>query len=136
MSLFERDQWISFGDCDPAGIVYYPNYFKWMDMTFHALMARHGGHAELCRSLGSRGIGLMEATLAFRSPGYEGQTIRYGIERIEWSGRAFDIHYRATEGARLVLEGRERRGVFVARDGRLAAGDVAPLRAALGQNDG
>ena len=24
---------IEFGDCDPAQIVFYPNYFKWMDIA-------------------------------------------------------------------------------------------------------
>lgn len=132
MSLFTRDHWISFGDCDPAGIVYYPNYFKWMDTCFHAFLAdRAGGHATLCDQLGSRGIGLMEAKLAFRSPGLEGQTVTYSIDAITWSGRAFDLAYSARVGERLLLEGHERRGVFIERDGRLTAGDVAPLKALL-----
>lgn len=129
MTLFTRVQRISFGDCDPAGIVYYPNYFRWMDETFQAYLAeRADGHKALCERLQSRGFGLMEATLAFRSPGVEGQTITYALTEIIWSARSFELTYRATDGDRLLLEGRERRGVFVDRDGRLAAGEVAPLR--------
>jgi 4-hydroxybenzoyl-CoA thioesterase len=26
---------VKFGDCDPAGIVFYPNYFRWMDSVLH-----------------------------------------------------------------------------------------------------
>lgn len=29
---------ITFGDCDPAGIVFYPNAFRWMDAGFHTLL--------------------------------------------------------------------------------------------------
>jgi 4-hydroxybenzoyl-CoA thioesterase len=28
-----------FGECDPIGIVYYPNYFRWFDLGFTKLMA-------------------------------------------------------------------------------------------------
>ena len=30
---------IQFGDCDPAGIVYYPNYFRFCDNATAALVA-------------------------------------------------------------------------------------------------
>lgn len=132
--LFEHDVAVSFGDCDPAGIVFYPNYFRWMDACFHAfLQDRAGGHAALCTALGARGLGLMEARLGFRAPVSEGMHLRYAIADITWSKRSLDVTYRATEGDRLVLEGHERRGVFVDdAAGRLRAAPVAPLRALLG----
>lgn len=106
MAIFEREVPISFGDCDPAGIVFYPNYFRWMDATFHAFLHdRSDGHAALCARLGARGLGLMEAKLGFRSPATEGMTLGYVILGIEWSDRSFEIHYRARQAGRLVLEG-------------------------------
>ena len=30
---------VSFGDCDPAGIVFYPNFFRWFDRCFHHFLA-------------------------------------------------------------------------------------------------
>ncbi|BEU28074.1 hypothetical protein PBP221_82140 (plasmid) [Paraburkholderia sp. 22B1P] len=27
---------VQFGDCDPAGIVFFPNYLRWVDAAFHA----------------------------------------------------------------------------------------------------
>ena len=133
MAVYFRDVSISFGDCDALGIVYYPNYFRWMDGTFHAFLHdRDQGHTVMCRELGTLGFGLMDADRAFRSPAREGDLLRYWIEGIEWSARSFQITYRATLGDRLVLEGHERRGFFVERDGRIAAGDVGPLRDRLG----
>ena len=35
---------VTWGDCDPAGIVFYPRYFAWMDQASH-LMAREMGVA-------------------------------------------------------------------------------------------
>ena len=29
MGTIERD--VTWGDCDPAGIIYYPTYFRWID---------------------------------------------------------------------------------------------------------
>ncbi|CUH82275.1 acyl-CoA thioesterase [Tropicibacter naphthalenivorans] len=133
MSIFTRDQSVTFGDCDPAGIVYYPNYYRWMDGTFHEyLRAVSSGHSGVCAQLGARGLGLMESKLAFRSPAVDGTVLRYAIEGITWANKSFDITYTAHDGDRLVLEGMERRGIFIEKDGRLRAGETAPLRALLG----
>lgn len=133
MALIEHGVGISFGDCDPAGIVFYPNYFRWMDATFHALLnERVGGHSALCARLRAKGVGLMEASLSFRSPATAGDRIEYRIVDIEWANRSLTIRYEANIDDRRVLEGIERRGVFVEAAGRMAADQVAPLREALG----
>jgi acyl-CoA thioesterase FadM len=31
---FRTEILVAWGDCDPAGIVYYPNYFHWFDTIF------------------------------------------------------------------------------------------------------
>lgn len=133
MALFSREITISFGDCDPAGIVYYPNYYRWMDGTFHAFLYERGdGHTAMCREMGTIGFGLMDSGMAFRSPGREGDKIVFSIEDIEWAKRSFLISYRAMAGDRLLLEGHERRGIFIEKDGVLSAGEVAPLRDRIG----
>ena len=33
---------VKFGDCDPAGIVFYPNYFRWMDVGTRRFFAACG----------------------------------------------------------------------------------------------
>lgn len=133
MALFSREITISFGDCDPAGIVYYPNYYRWMDGTFHAyLYDRDDGHTAMCRAMDVIGFGLMDSGLAFRTPGREGEHIVFSIDDIEWSKRSFLISYRAMVGDRLLLEGHERRGVFMENNGNIYAGEVAPLRDRIG----
>ncbi|QDC11244.1 acyl-CoA thioesterase [Oceanicola sp. D3] len=133
MSLFTLDVDISFGHCDAAGIVYYPNYFRWFDRCFHTfLKAQHGGHAALCRQLGARGLGLISADARFRSPGFDGDVLRLEMSAGEWGRKSLRLDYSGTVGERLVIEGEEVRGVFIEDGGRIRAGDVAPLREVIG----
>ena len=131
MAVFSMDMQVSFGDCDPAGIVFYPNFFVWIDRCFHALLRqRLGGHAHLCRELGAQGIGLMEAGMNFRVPATEGDLLHIEITAIDWAARSFCLTYQALVGGQTIFTATETRGVFLRRpDGRLRAGDVAGLQA-------
>ncbi|MFC3615398.1 acyl-CoA thioesterase [Lutimaribacter marinistellae] len=121
----------SFGDCDPAGIVYYPNICKWLDATFHDWIRQHGGHSVLCEKIGSVGLGLMEVRVKFRSPIRDGDALDIVLARCDWSAKSLSVHYAVMNGERVCAEGIETRGVFVDRDGRMAAGDTNALRAIL-----
>lgn len=133
MALVEHAVDVSFGDCDPAGIVFYPNYFRWMDATFHRLLQeRVGGHAHLCRELGAVGIGLMEVGMNFRMPVRDGQRIMLRLTGIDWGSRSLTLRYDAETDGRTVLEGYEKRGIFVMQDGRMTAAAVEPLKVMFG----
>ncbi len=41
-ALYTRSFQLTYGDCDPAGIVYYANYFRWMEHT-HTSWWHHVG---------------------------------------------------------------------------------------------
>lgn len=124
---------VSFGDCDPAGIVFYPNFFRWFDRCFHHfLAARAGGHAELCARLGALGVGLMDVQAQFRAPVRENCTLTLDLRVLEWRGRALRLGYEGHVGGTVCVTGQEVRGLFVMREGRMTAGEMAPLRAALG----
>ena len=122
---------VSFGDCDPAGIVYYPNHFRWFDATFHALLQRFGGHAAVSRKLGSIGIGLIEVGGAFRAPAEDGDALVLTARLVEWREKTLRIAYEGRIDGRLTVEGFEVRGLFIREDGRLRAGRMAPLREML-----
>lgn len=132
--LYSLDIPVFFGDCDPAGIVFYPNYLRWVDACFQTFLRSRidGGHDAACKALGAMGIGVMEEHANYRSSARDGQVLTYSIHRIEWGTRNLQIYYSASEGDRLCIEGRERRGLFVIRDGQMAAAEVAPLRDLLG----
>jgi 4-hydroxybenzoyl-CoA thioesterase len=39
---FKTDVTVSFGHCDPAEIVFYPNFFRWFDAAFHSFLESSG----------------------------------------------------------------------------------------------
>ncbi|GAB4272897.1 MAG: hypothetical protein Kow0013_26590 [Pararhodobacter sp.] len=125
---------VSFGDCDPAGIAYYPNIFKWVDTTCHDWMRGHGGHAALCESLGATGIGLMESGAKFRSPLRDGDRLTVDIVALDWGSKSLTLRYLGRVGERLAFEATETRGLFKPGPNGLYAGDMAELRALVAPN--
>lgn len=122
---------VSFGDCDPAGIVYYPNIFRWLDATFHAQLKPFGGHALVCEQLGSVGLGLVDATAQFKSPMRDGDDLVILPRFADWSRKTLTIEYEGKVGDRLAFAGREIRCVFKAGPEEIFAGDMAELRILL-----
>jgi 4-hydroxybenzoyl-CoA thioesterase len=128
-SIFQAEYVISFGDCDPAGIVFYPNIFAWMDRTFHAYLRQEaGGHAEICKALNLKGVGLVSAHCSFRSPLMEGNELIVSMAAIEWSDRFFKVSYSGQVGERVVFAATEERALFLFQDDRLRAGNPTLLK--------
>jgi 4-hydroxybenzoyl-CoA thioesterase len=107
---------IEFGDCDPAGIVFYPNYFRWMDAaTLHFFRAAgvanwHQREADD----GLLGIPLVDAQARFIAPATYGDEITVHTTVEEWRHRSFVLAHRIRRGSVLLVEGREVR-VFARR---------------------
>ncbi|MEM9740891.1 MAG: acyl-CoA thioesterase [Pseudomonadota bacterium] len=127
-AVFSADYTVSFGDCDPAGIVFYPNIFAWLDRTFHGFLREAGGgHGAICAALGLKGVGLVEAHCGFRSPLVDGNALTVTITDIDWGERGFRVAYSGDVGARPAFKGYEDRALFVEQDGRMRAGDARLL---------
>jgi len=127
--MFEKKIEISFGDCDPAGIVFYPNYYRWFDATFQSMLLNKGlSQKILGEKIATVGTGLIDTGATFRSPAMYGQTLSMQLSITEWKERTFKITYKGFIGERLCVEGFELRGVFILQDGKLKTGPVEPLR--------
>jgi len=60
---------VEWGDCDPAGIVYYPNFFHWCDVATWNFFAACGlPIGALRQRYGIVGFPLLEAQARFRVP--------------------------------------------------------------------
>lgn len=130
--LCTTDIRISFGDCDPAGIVYYPNFFRWADGLFHLyLHDRAEGHQAICQRIGSLGLGLMSAGMEFRAPVAPGQILSLSIVSLDWAERSFEVQYLGSVNGSQAIAGTEKRAVFRQSDGRIRAGDTTALREIL-----
>lgn len=134
---FTFTQPVSFGDCDPAGIVFYPNALRWVDATFHTFLKSFGGHAAICLRLGAVGLGVMEASVRFQSPMRDGDQLDLRLFIESWGRKTLTLAYEGHVRERLVFKANEVRGLFNPAEGGIAAGDIAGLREILeGNTDG
>lgn len=99
---------IGFGDCDPAGIVFYPNFFRWFDASTHALLLAAGQtHDGMHREHGWVLGPLVDAGATFRAPARYNERIEIHSEIDRWSAKTFRIAHRARRGDTLLAEGWE-----------------------------
>ena len=105
---------VQWGDCDPARIVFYPNYFKWFDEAGWALLARlFPDKRVLLERHGIVGFPIAEAQARFLRPSAQYQTITFKSTVESWQEKRFTILHQGYRDGELLLEGREVR--FVAR---------------------
>ena len=81
---------IQFGDCDPAGIVYYPNYFRFFDnATAGLLSAALGMHKRnWLERYGIAGIPMVDTGARFIRPSSFGDVVRSGARSPSWAAPA------------------------------------------------
>jgi len=119
-----RVQW---GDCDPAGIVFYPRYFEWFDACTILLFEKATGltKIKMLAKYNGAGLALVEAGAAFQLPSQYGDDIEIETRIKEFGRSSFSVLHRVTKGGAPALEGFEKR-VWTARD----PSDPARLRSA------
>jgi 4-hydroxybenzoyl-CoA thioesterase len=122
---------VEFGDCDPAGIVFFPNFSRWMDAASLAFFTQQGvpPWRELVKTRGIIGTPLLEIHTTFVKAATYGEELVIETRVDEWRAKTFTQVHRVTRprpdgGEDLICEGREVRA-FVHRD----PGDPDRLRA-------
>ncbi|MCC7327243.1 MAG: acyl-CoA thioesterase [Burkholderiales bacterium] len=107
---------VEFGDCDPAQIVFYPNYFRWMDAASLRYFRAAGlpSWRELEARFGIIGTPLVDASARFLRPATYGDAIDVRTAIDEWRGRSFVMSHLIRRGDDVLVEGREIR-VFARR---------------------
>ncbi|WP_076997489.1 thioesterase family protein [Variovorax sp. KK3] len=115
---------VQFGDCDPAGIVFFPNYSRWMDAASHHFFVSCGLPPwRAIESLpGCVGAPLLEIHTRFHTSVTYGERIEIHTRVEEWRGKVFIQQHRVTRGDTLICEGRETRALCLrGSDGRIKA---------------
>ena len=108
---------VRFGDCDPAGIVYFPRYHRWMDAaSLHFFMSCgvKPWH-ELEAINGIVGTPLLEHHARFVASSTYGERLRITTEVVEWRRKVFVQRHVVTRGDDLICESVETR-IFCKRD--------------------
>ena len=107
---------VEFGDCDPARIVFYPNFFRWMDSAARHFFAAAGVPSwhETEATDGIIGTPLVDASASFERPATFGDRISVETSISEWRGKSFVMAHVIRRNGEVLVQGREVR-VFARR---------------------
>ncbi len=112
---------IDWGDCDPAGIIFYPRYFDIFDASTSALFERVLGMSkfELLKTFNFAGLPLVHTRARFLRPTRYGDDVTVNTA-ITFGHSSFEVAHRLSLKGETCVECTEKR-VWVVRDpdGRL-----------------
>jgi len=108
MRVHRKQIHVEWGDCDPAGIVYFPRYFEYFDACTNALFESVGlPKPELLRTYGIMGIPLVEAQARYIAPSSFGDTVLVETCITEWKNSSFRVEHKLYRGEILAVEATE-----------------------------
>lgn len=127
MLVNKRSIQIEWGDCDPLGIVYFPQYFEFFDACTNALFERAGlRKQEMLEKYKIGGIPLVEARARFLAPSSFGDTVVVESNITEWGKSSFSVHHRLFKADSLAVEGFEKRVWVVRGEGKKIESQAIP----------
>ncbi|QPF74610.1 acyl-CoA thioesterase [Roseateles sp. DAIF2] len=105
--VFEREELVRFGHCDPAGIVFYPRYFEMLNALVEDWFTQ-GLDVDYAQLLGPRRIGMPTVHLAtdFKRISRMGDrlTQRIRIVKLGRTSLTLDIAFDGPDGRRVAFE--------------------------------
>ena len=106
---------VQFGDCDPAGIVFFPNFSKWMDASSLHFFMECGvpPWRELVKTTGIIGTPLVEINTKFFRPATYGETLQITTSIQEWRNKVFIQKHVVKRGDDELCEGFETRAFVI-----------------------
>ncbi len=117
MLVSRRDVEIEWGDCDPAGIVFYPRYFAMFDASTALLLERATGMKKIAwtKEYGIVGIPMVDTRAKFVVPSRYGDVIAIETRATKLGRTSFDVEHRVFRGEVLSIEAQETR-VWAGKD--------------------
>jgi 4-hydroxybenzoyl-CoA thioesterase len=102
---------IEWGDCDPAGIIFYPRYFAFFDASTSALIERALGMTkrDYLRKYDFDGHPLVNAHCRFLAPTRFGDDVIIESTVTQFRRSSFDVSHRLTKNGMIAVEGLETR---------------------------
>jgi 4-hydroxybenzoyl-CoA thioesterase len=91
-------QRVEFGDCDPARIVWFPNFFRWIDAASRHFFVQCGVPPwhETEKTLGVIGTPLVDTHAKFIRTASYGDELQIHVSVAEWRSKSFVQRYRVT----------------------------------------
>jgi 4-hydroxybenzoyl-CoA thioesterase len=112
MALTNRHEiTVEWGDCDPAGIVYYPAYFRWSDQaTYRLFLAAGLKRDNLDDGRWTEGTPLVKAECSFRRASQHGEKLIIESHVSRFGGSSFTVtHVFRDAAGEIAAEGTETR---------------------------
>ena len=110
MFISRRRIRVDWGHCDPAGIIFYPNYFRWFDQCTSALFESAGlPLPQLYRDYGLKGFPLLDTRATFSASATFGDDLDAESSVVEWTAKTLKVQHRFLRGATPAVEGLELR---------------------------
>ena len=112
-------QRVEFGDCDPARIVWFPNFFRWIDAASRNFFIQCGVPT-WTETEGTRGIigtPLVDTKAKFIAVATYGDTLYIHTSIPEWRTKSFVQRYRVTKDGETIMECEEVRIFAGKREG-------------------
>jgi len=106
--MFEHEMrlMVQWGDCDPAGIVFFPNYFRWFDDCTSALFAAAGlPLPALFVSHKVIGIPIVDVRANFKIPAAFGDELLAKSSVSAWKRSSFVVQHHLYKDDALAVEG-------------------------------
>ncbi|WP_237212961.1 acyl-CoA thioesterase [Falsiroseomonas oryziterrae] len=122
---------IEWGDCDPAGIVFYPRFFAMFDASTAALFQAALGMPKIAwaKHFGVLGIPMVDTRARFHVPSAYGDEVTIESRVTAFRRSSFDVVHRLLkQDGTLGVEGFETR-VWTARDAETGRIRSAPIPA-------
>ena len=106
---------VMFGDCDPAGIVFFPNFSKWMDASSLNFFVKCGvpPWREVIKTRGMVGAPRLEINTKFMPPATYGERLQIHTSVIEWRDKVFKHRHVVMRGDTVLCEGTEVRAFVI-----------------------
>ncbi|HVV61576.1 MAG TPA: thioesterase family protein [Pseudolabrys sp.] len=107
---------IEWGDCDPAGIIFYPCYFEIFDASTSALFERALGMTKLkaLKAFNFVGYPLVHTHARFMKPTRFGDDVTI-VSEISFGKSSFEVKHVLSLNGEVAVDGEEKR-VWVVRD--------------------
>jgi 4-hydroxybenzoyl-CoA thioesterase len=86
---------VEFGHCDPAGIIWYPNFFHWIDSASRYFFEQCGvpTWAETTRTMGVIGTPIVDTKAKFFKTATYGENLNIYTSIPEWRDKSFVLRY-------------------------------------------
>lgn len=86
---------VEFGHCDPAGIVWYPNFFGWIDSASRYFFEQCGvpTWTETTKTMGVIGTPIVDTKVRFLKTATYGETLSVHTTISEWRDKSFVLKY-------------------------------------------